>query len=342
MASPSVPQNVARKKPAVLQAAVVIFLFVFTLILYTFVHESGHALLGLLFGGRLSSFSVNFWDFSAHAGLLGDFTEGQRSLISLAGVSLPLILWMLFLAFTTKKANPVLEWFKLVGSGCILNTLLVWIIVPFLYLAERAPGDDSTSFLRTSGVPPLLVAGVALLIYIYGWVLLINRQEGFRGILARLRLGEEHFLTASSRKTLTAMVLTAAAVMLVGLGITSFYPFADVMAAPDGYTPAFSLNLAGQAFESETVYRFRLEEPAKVNLFFALKDFDAGPARITLRGPGEYNNTFLRASTEFKTGHSTVHPKDIPLEAGEYQVEVSFPQSEKAEVSGYIMIEAAQ
>lgn len=327
-----------RKKPALLQASIVVFLLLFTLILYTFAHESSHALLGLFFGGRLSSFSVGFWDLSAHAGLVGDFSETQRSLISLAGVSLPLILWMMFLAFTAKKANPVLEWFKLVGSACVLNTLLAWIIIPFLFMAERAPGDDSTNFLRTSGTPPLLVACLALVVYLYCWVLLLNRQDGFRGILSRLRCGTEQLLAASSRKTLIAMALTALSVTLIGLAISNFYPFADALAAPEGYNPAFSLDLSGQGYDAQTVYRFNLDTPADVSLFFALKDFTSGPVSIILLGPDGYNNAFLRTGAEFKTGQSTVHPQRIPLKAGEYRVEVTCPRS-KAKISGHIKIE---
>jgi hypothetical protein len=72
-------------------SAGVILLLLFVLLAYTFLHESGHMLVGLLFGARVTSFSINFT--TAHVGLDGTFAPWQNAVISAAGVSFSLILW---------------------------------------------------------------------------------------------------------------------------------------------------------------------------------------------------------------------------------------------------------
>ena len=302
------------------------FLAVLATLLYTFTHEAGHALLGLMFGGKLTSFSVRFWDLSAHAGINGDFSVFQRSLISVAGISLPLILWMLFLALAPKKTSPLVLWFKIFGSMGVLNTLLAWIIIPFLFLAGRAPSDDSTHFLSLTGTPPLLVSAVALAVYVYGWALLLNRVGGLRGLRSRLSLEDNRLLDRPSLRALAALIAIFVGVTVLSLGIAAFYPFADALAAPEDYEPVFLLDLSRRAYNSEVVYTFTLAEPADVGLFFALKEVSRGPVRITLVGSGGYQNTFLRAPEDFSTGQSTVNSDRIPLGPGEYAVEITFPR----------------
>lgn len=308
------------------------------LLLYTFLHEGGHALLGLAFGGRLTDFSVRFWDLSAHAGLQGNFSAWQRSLISLGGVGLPLLASVLFLALTPKKADLVLEWFRLLGAAFAFNALLAWIVTPFLYMAGRAPGDDSTSFLDHSSMPPLLVASFALVIYLWGWVLLMNKLDGLAGLRSRLRLLDSAIWTPVERKSLARLGVACAGLAALALGVNRFYPFADQMAGPEGYSPAFTLNLAARGYEAETVYHFTLEEAGKVSLFFALENFQAGPTRITLAGPNGYSNTFLRFGEGFRADYTTVHPQRIPLGAGEYDIIVTFPRSQ-GKVAGFLLRE---
>jgi hypothetical protein len=143
--------------------------------LYTLLHETGHALVGLLFGGTLKSFSVSFWLLNAHVGLYGVFSDAQRSAISLAGVTLPLLIWGAFILSAPRKGNSTLEWLKVISSLGVINTLVAWIVLPLLYLVGQAPGDDVTSFLNTSHLSPLLVSGAALCAYSLGWMLFLSR-----------------------------------------------------------------------------------------------------------------------------------------------------------------------
>ena len=342
MSSPSaVSRPLANQVEVFQQVITLLVVLLATLVLYTFLHESGHALLGLLFGGKLTAFSINFWDLSAHAGLSGEFTDLQRSLISLAGVSLPLLAWLIFLIVAPKKGDTVLEWFKLAGSMAVLNTLLAWIVIPFLYLAGRAPADDCTNFLRVSGAQPLFVSGLALLVYLYGWVLLLNKFGGVRGLIAHVRLSNNPVWTPSSRRTAVSLFALSAATALIALGIRQFYPFADILAGPEGYTAIFSLDLSDRAYADETVYRFRLDEPASASLFFGLQEIKKGPVHITLIGPRGYENTFISGDTSFNAGKATVHPRDLRLDPGSYRIVVTFPQT-PGKVTGFWVAEPVE
>ena len=114
----------------------VVLLFVF--FLYTFLHESGHALAGWLFGQSLTEFNISFWDLSAHVGLTGgELTQPQLAVQAAAGVSLPLLIWTIFISLVPRKANFALETLKLVSSMAVVNTLLAWIVLPFYLFSGR-------------------------------------------------------------------------------------------------------------------------------------------------------------------------------------------------------------
>ncbi|HEX2980720.1 MAG TPA: M50 family metallopeptidase, partial [Anaerolineaceae bacterium] len=111
------------------------------LIAYTLFHEGGHALVGALFGARITSLSLSFWDLTAHVGMTDNehFSVFQHALTSLAGVSLPILAWMIALTLLPRKGNIFLDWFKLLGSMSVFSPLLVWIVIPILSIFGKPP-----------------------------------------------------------------------------------------------------------------------------------------------------------------------------------------------------------
>jgi hypothetical protein len=59
---------------AVTSILLLLFLLAFVLFIYTFLHESGHALIGLLFGQSLTDFTIDllkmYLPFALYAGLM--------------------------------------------------------------------------------------------------------------------------------------------------------------------------------------------------------------------------------------------------------------------------------
>ena len=144
---------------ASLQLSGLLLLVAFFLVfLYTTLHESGHALAGLLAGGSVRQVNVNFFDLSAHAVLDGDFTRAQQALISISGWALPVLVYLFFLLLSHRSREPLLAALRWVGGACVLGSTLPWVVLPLVYLGGGRPADDVISFLGYSGLPPLAAA----------------------------------------------------------------------------------------------------------------------------------------------------------------------------------------
>jgi hypothetical protein len=183
-----------------------IFLFlvlaVFCLFLYTFLHEGGHALAGVLAGAKLTGFNINFLDFSAHVSLIGEFTPAEKVANTLAGPGLPLLVWLVFILAVPKRTNFALESIKLAGTMMFLSTLLAWVVLPLVYLSGDFPPDDVTDFLIHSGAVPLGVTIAALGAYAGGWLLFMRKIDGLRHEVGQLRGSQAELFTPEVRRTL--------------------------------------------------------------------------------------------------------------------------------------------
>src|SRR5512139_764621 len=103
---------------------VILFVTLFVLFIYTFLHEAGHAFAGWLFGQSLTEFDSSFWDLSAHVGLTGgNLTQMQLAIRSAAGVLLPLVVWAIFILLVLRKGSFALETLKLLSTLVVVNTL---------------------------------------------------------------------------------------------------------------------------------------------------------------------------------------------------------------------------
>ncbi len=315
-------------KSLAIAVGLILALFFLMLTLYTFLHEGGHALLGLLFGGRVHTFSVNFFNLSAHVGMDGSFSSLQQALISTAGVSLPVLLCMLFILLVPGRGEPVISWFTVAFFMASVNALLAWVVIPVLALLGQTPSDDSYNFLNVTRLPPLLVSGAALAVYLACWVLFLRKMGGAQAIVRLFRNPDLEFKQPSTRRNLTGLALFGAALLTIVFALTQAYPDRAAAAAPPDYQTVAELQLAQGGYTDETVYTFSLPEPASMSLYFALKKIKGGPVQIRLTGPDGYNNIFLDIQDpETSIGQASVHPRAIPLEKGDYAIRVTFPPS---------------
>jgi hypothetical protein len=307
--------------------AVLAFVAVFMLAAYTVLHEGGHAILGLLFGGTITAFDVSFWDLTAHVGLEGEFTTAQRALISLAGVGTPLLVWAALLLASPREVNPVLSWLRTVGSLATINTLLAWAVLPLLYMQGQTPGDDSINFLRHTGASPLLVSGVALVVYTGAWALFLVRVGTPRALVANLRREAGEVLSPSSVASLRGLAALGVVGVALAGGTSLYLSSTNPLALPAGYSSAGVVDLSRRAYAGEVVHRFALQQETTANLYFVLQDVTSGPMEIVMTGPAGYEAAFLRLpSPEGAIGRATVHPRDLPLAKGDYEIRFTFPQ----------------
>jgi len=321
----AVPSRTARIKVV----ALVVVLGFFVLVSYTFLHEAGHALVGLAFGQTLTEFNLNFWDLSAHVSMQGDLTAAQRALQSVAGVGLPLVVWALFVSLAPRRANLSLELLKLVSAMAVVNTLLAWIIIPLLDLFGRAPaGDDVTHFLRASQMPPLLLTAVALSLYALGWALYQARTEGLRQVIVRVREADTAEIMAGTRPLLGVLVALMALGLAVVLLLNSAAPNVSYSSAPPAdFQPAATIDLSTRAYEAETLARITLGETGTLGVHFLVQNIDTEYFDLSLSGPDGYRAVVLHGE-DFRTdslGASSL--QEFNLRAGEYQLVLTARQN---------------
>ena len=128
-------------------------------LLYAFLHEAGHALVGIAYGGTIESFV--FWNFDAHVVIVNpEFTVFGESLMHIAGFLLPLVICVLAIGFYNEKVKFIgyhicyfLASSSIVGTMVFNATLAVFSL--FIVISPR---EDMIGFLNTTGFHPLVVA----------------------------------------------------------------------------------------------------------------------------------------------------------------------------------------
>jgi hypothetical protein len=301
-------------------------LFVF--FLYTFLHEAGHATIGLLFGETLTEFSVKFWDFSAHVNMSGgNLTRAQAAIQSLAGVALPLLIWMLFISFIPRNAPFTLGALEMLASMMVLNTLLAWIIIPVLYIVGSAPAsDDVTYFLQYSEMPPLLLTLAASLLYILGWAYFFSKKEGRKNEFLLLRTADHETILSGARRTIPAMmgvliVCAALTFMLNNLGVAK--P-PDQLSPPAGFVSVAELDLSTRAYTSETITEFSLDEPARVGVYITVRDINTSYFDLCIRGADGYRSVVLHGEGYSADQGGGLWEENLP--SGTYRLVLTSPQ----------------
>lgn len=308
--------------------ALALFTAVFILVVYTFLHEAGHVLAGLVYGQSLTAFSIRFWDLSAHAGLAGDLTAGQRAIQSAAGVGFPLLVWLTFLVITPRKTNFHLRLVKLLTTSGVLGSLLAWMILPFFRLFGNAfPRDDVTHFLQASEMPPLLLAALAAGIFTLGWVFYSHRVGKASEQLRGLREADRPAWMAGTYITVPVM----AAILTICLSIAfATRGMADANAAalsapPASYREIAQIDLTSQAYKEEVLAEFSLKKAEPVGVWFQVTGVDTD--YFDLRLEGSEGTSLVLTHGEGWQAERASGLRQETLPAGDYQVRFTASQS---------------
>lgn len=307
-------------KPQMVKALLFFAIFVFVAFMYTFLHEGGHALIGLLSGGTITAFNVNFLSLDAHVEMLADFTTAQRIANNLAGASLPLLIWLGFMALVSKRANVALEVIKVLSSVIVLSTLLAWMVLPMLYWAGQTPSDDVINFLNNSGVHPLWVTGTAFLIFCAGWVLFWKKIDGLRRELDLFRNPEESALVPSVYRTALAMLSVFVFCGLLAFSANGFRftaPRMDPFQLPQGYLLVSKISLSKTQDQAQSmVCSFSLTKAGMVGVYLLIENIQSEYFDVKLTGPGSYKHSLIHA--EGYTAGKDAPRMESNLEPGQY------------------------
>jgi hypothetical protein len=276
---------------------ILLFVVLFVVFQYTFLHEAGHALMGVAFGQSLTEFNLNFWNFSAHVGMVGgDLTRPQLAVQAMAGASLPLLVWLGFISFVPRKAGFILEALKLISSMAVLNTLLAWIVIPVLYVYGKAPSsDDVTHFLQYSQMLPLLLMFIAGAIYICGWAYFLSKIDGLKNEFLLFHTTDREMRATGIRTIIPVMmgILAFGVIFAFLLNDSAANHPLNNFAPPSGFAVVAELDLSRQAYSAEALAEFDLEEPTNVGVFVAVRNINTRYLDLRVVGPNGYSSVVL-------------------------------------------------
>lgn len=288
----------------------------FTVFLYTFLHESGHALVGILSGGQITAFSVNFWQLSAHVGMDASLTPGQMLINNLAGVGLPLMVLFAFLLGASRRTNLVIVYLKIIGSLIFLSTLFAWILLPVLTLFGISPSDDVTNFIRNSGIYPLWVTAAALLILVCGGLLAVNRLGGANEAIQILRSTDLDYSSSGTRISLLGMAGIFIICVLAAFGLNGFQFSNSFYQPPAGYRLLQTINLSESAHDQSIICDFTLTQPTQIGIHLLIEKVDSDYLEVRLTGEAEYDNLIVHA--EGYTAEKDTPRMETTLQPGHY------------------------
>ena len=283
---------------------------------YTVLHESGHALAGLVFGGKIREIDVNFLDLGAHVNIEGSFSRFQNAVINISGAGLPLLVWLILILTLPKESSPLVLWTKFIASAGTLCSLLAWVVIPIFYLNNDAPaGDDVTRFLANSGLPTLAVAFGALVLFTGGWFLFARRSSGTRLVWHVLFTGAGKRVSAW-RWVLAGGVVVAA---LIAAGILVVSTLGNGLPAPPKeYNLAATVDLSARDMEAETIARFDLAKAGDALIFLRVSGIDTRLIAVSLV-PSQGESIQLMHGEEFASAASDSQIQ-YRLPAGEYGI----------------------
>lgn len=133
--------------------------------LYILCHEGGHALVALLGGAEITSFHIIGAYVGSEGGSFNTITSG---LFLASGMLLPVLLSLSYMLLYKKASeNRGYRIFSCMLTMAFSAPTAAWIVVPVLYLLNRAPaGDDVTKFLDVTGMHPIVLIALSVTLLI--------------------------------------------------------------------------------------------------------------------------------------------------------------------------------
>lgn len=284
-------------------------ILVILLYFYTFLHECGHALIGIICGGKIDRFVLGF---NAHISMSGaSYTMFTEALMLLMGVSLPIIFLVIALIFYKPKIKN--NYYHIIYgylSLMITNSLLAWIIIPLISLFTLPPaGDDATRFLSITGLHPLIVMMTSLLLIIL-LVFLIYK----RGLIRKIKEINNELLKGEHFKINKVNLIRGFIGILLGVVILAVV--SNILAPKPVVETSFSMEFKDLAEDYNLPFSIDKNKDYKMNLKLKSKGVFTDIKIYTDNGTKIYQNL----SDEFKLNCI------LQLKEGNYVLTLTFLQ----------------
>ena len=166
-------------------ASLIIFL-----LLYTFLHEFGHALVGVASGGKITAFKLGIGAYVRIEG--ASYNSFSLPFMNAFGAVFPYLCILIAISFYHKIAvNNFMQMLLFLVSISISFSLLPWVVIPFLYPKGKAPlNDDVTKFMMNSHLSPWVVSLTAIVLISFLLFITIKVKKahiGYIKVLQKLR-----------------------------------------------------------------------------------------------------------------------------------------------------------
>ncbi len=300
-------------------------MFVWVILVYTFLHEVGHALAAWLAGGQVYTFNINFFNLGAQVSA----SHSAQIFSSLAGMALPVLVWFGFILNAPRRGSPALEALKIVASAGVIGSMLAWVIIPLVYASGGAPvNDDVTRFLSLSGINPHLAAGVfgGLTAGMYA---LARRKIQEGNALREMLLGEAGWLGWQQNRNLyTRMLAVAAGVLFVTvlINLAGGGSRGGVQSAPpEGYQLVRRIDLAGQTNRDEVIAAFTRGGGQGGGVFLQLNQVESEYINVQLVGADGSSRSLFHAEGYTAALDRVEFTQELP--PGEYKLVLNAARS---------------
>lgn len=146
------------------------------------VHELGHVIVATCAGLKVVEIQPWFFLGRAHVRFSGSTSQGWQPAIHVAGMLFAvgagiLGMWLVGKMVQRDRAYIPVAWIFLP----MLCQALAWVVLPtIIFLGGRAPRDDVTMFIQTSGLDPLVVALLGLSLVLVSTVVVIKTYKTWR------------------------------------------------------------------------------------------------------------------------------------------------------------------
>lgn len=280
---------------------------------YALLHEAGHALAAVSVGVSVVGFDA--WLIGRPTvRLAGDLTGARGAWVSLGGVLLPWVAWVVAFA-AVRPARPLARIASLIGTFLVAATLLPWLLFPLIGL--RPPGDDVTLFLQRSDAPPGWVAGMAALLLVMVLLLSMRALGGPRrlwsGFRAGLGLGSQARVWWTVGGALLGLLLISEAASRIGGAPEGIFP-------PAGFSLAADVSLAG-GLRDDQLLGEDTTGPHRFELWVTVTGVERGPLLVEVQLPDGARMTVLEVPDSARgVGRMTARSQAMDLPAGRWSV----------------------
>lgn len=285
--------------------------------LYTLLHEGGHALVAVLYGGKINRLVLGF---NAHVTYTGaNFTRTGEALMNSAGALLPTVCMGIALAVYDRNVKHfVYHYLFALFSLAVTGSFAAWVAIPLISLFSAPPaGDDVTKFLEVSGMDPLLVSGIALLLII-AFVYVAYKKGLYTKFKEHLKAPAPSKAESAGRNKFLAVGLALAGLILVSAVLAAH------LAAPEKVLELnISMNIHEDRKSLQVPFEVRANRPYSIHL-----DLDAeGMITDILICDDKGNIIYQNISEWFELSTVPGHPG---LKTGNYTLVANFIRDPEA------------